>query len=344
MLTFHSNLQTQKKNHAKGLFLYSFHEFRLLFPDTFFEFLKIRENLIFAKKLSEKDYKELFHRGMFLYASPNTYVEHIKLSLLQDCYQAIGQHSVLFIILDTGSSLSVYDDEFGSTKRPLEPLMVVECIMRSGSQLTFLHNQSLTSNGKYDALRSFYLDEKSSLNGKFLFSGGSDLQYHLRFFLHGKNAVANIKGFYALDEFRGLSLKTEQYHFASDSISSLAINGIVSDAASINFIGNIFVAKDVQGVQSEQKNKTILLSNQASMVSAPNIEVLSNNVLCKHGSAVGYFDENQLFYLMSRGLSLSQAKSKLAEGFFDFLFQSFNNQYQEKQFLKNMRDKVRRML
>jgi Fe-S cluster assembly protein SufD len=80
-----------------------------------------------------------------------------------------------------------------------------------------------------------------------------------------------------------------------------------------------------------QENKNILLSNQARALSVPSLEVLTNDVHCFHGSALGRFDQNHLFYAASRGIDEIQMRTLLVRAFFGDMFadQRINELVQE---------------
>lgn len=81
------------------------------------------------------------------------------------------------------------------------------------------------------------------------------------------------------------------------------------------FNGKIFVRKDAQKTDAKQTNKTLLLSDQATIDTKPQLEIFADDVKCTHGATVGQLDEEQLFYLRSRGLAQSEARDILTFAF-----------------------------
>ena len=86
------------------------------------------------------------------------------------------------------------------------------------------------------------------------------------------------------------------------------------------FKGMIRIEKDAQGSCASQENKNILLSNGAHAVSVPSLEVLTHDVQCSHGSAVGRFDDEQLFYAASRGIDEKRTQHLLSNAFLADLY------------------------
>ena len=96
----------------------------------------------------------------------------------------------------------------------------------------------------------------------------------------------------------------------------MVIKGALHDNAFAHYQGNICIEKNASGSYASQENKNILLSNAARVVSVPNLEVLNNEVKCFHGSAIGRFDEEQLFYAACRGIDEKAAEKILLKAFF----------------------------
>jgi Fe-S cluster assembly protein SufD len=81
------------------------------------------------------------------------------------------------------------------------------------------------------------------------------------------------------------------------------------------FNGKIFVRKDAQKTDAKQTNKTLLLSDDATIDTKPQLEIFADDVKCTHGATVGHLDEEQLFYLRSRGIGLEEANDLLTFAF-----------------------------
>lgn len=91
--------------------------------------------------------------------------------------------------------------------------------------------------------------------------------------------------------------------------------GVVDDNATAVFNGKIFVQKDAQKTNAYQSNRNLLLSDNATVNTKPQLEIFADDVKCSHGCTVGQLDEEGLFYLRSRGVSEKSAKSLLIHAF-----------------------------
>jgi len=118
-------------------------------------------------------------------------------------------------------------------------------------------------------------------------------------------------------------LKTNIIHKAPNTFSRTIIKGVLDDTASANYEGMVRIEKGAKNTDADLKAHTILLSKKAKAIAIPRLDVLENEVKAGHGATVGKIDEEQLFYIMSRGLSLAQAKRIIINGFLASLLSEF---------------------
>ena len=138
--------------------------------------------------------------------------------------------------------------------------------------------------------------------------------------LRGEGADARIMGAYVLDETNKVQIATTQHHVVANTRSTLVMKGALRDNAYAHYHGIIRIEKEARGTYASQENKNILLSNSARALSVPSLEVLTHDVHCFHGSAIGRFDSEQLLYAASRGIDEKIAQRLLLKAFFADLF------------------------
>lgn len=112
-----------------------------------------------------------------------------------------------------------------------------------------------------------------------------------------------------------LDQHTRQRHTNGGAASNLLYKNVVDGNATAIFAGNIYVAPGAHKTDAYQANRNMLLSEKASVHSLPGLEILADKVRCSHGSASAPMDEEQLFYLLSRGIPRHEAQLLVAEGF-----------------------------
>ena len=111
--------------------------------------------------------------------------------------------------------------------------------------------------------------------------------------------------------------RTIQNHDAPKTTSDLLFKGAVQDTAASVYTGLIKIGKDAHGSQADQTNRNLTLSEGAWAQSVPNLDIETNDVKCSHASTVGPIDDEQRFYLESRGVRPEVAERLVVLGFFD---------------------------
>src|SRR3954447_6008644 len=134
--------------------------------------------------------------------------------------------------------------------------------------------------------------------------------------LAGPGATSRVTGAYFGDGEQHLDFDTFQEHIAPDTESDFAFKGALRDTATAVWRGMIRVEKDAQKTNAYQECRNLMLSPTTHAVPIPGLEILANDVRCTHGATVGRVDREQLFYLMSRGLTRQEAERLIVRGFF----------------------------
>lgn len=111
-----------------------------------------------------------------------------------------------------------------------------------------------------------------------------------------------------------------QEHFSTHAKSALNFKVVLTKRAKSSFRGLIVLHKDAQKSEAYQENKNLLLSRSARADSEPRLEIIPNDVTCKHGSATAELDKKQLYYIMGRGFNEHQAKEMIVKSFCNAAF------------------------
>lgn len=135
--------------------------------------------------------------------------------------------------------------------------------------------------------------------------------------MQGAGSTARLVGLYFGDGKQHLDRYTLQDHAAPNATSDLLFKGVLTDQARSVYSGLIRVHPHAQKTDAYQQNRNLLLSRTARADSIPNLEIGANDVRCTHGATVGKVDEEELFYIMCRGLTRADASRLIVEGFLD---------------------------
>jgi Fe-S cluster assembly protein SufD len=142
----------------------------------------------------------------------------------------------------------------------------------------------------------------------------------------GQNAETNLNGAYILKNNQLVDNHTVVDHLVAYCQSNELYKGVLYDKSTAVFNGKVFVRPDAQKINAFQSNANVLMSDDASVNSKPELEIYADDVKCSHGSTTGQLDESAIFYLRARGLSEKLAKSLLVSAFISDVLNKIENQ------------------
>lgn len=126
--------------------------------------------------------------------------------------------------------------------------------------------------------------------------------------LVGEGAEANVYGAYVCGADERVKIAVDMHHDVPHCNSRQLFKGIAGGASKVDFYGKIIVAQDAQRTEAYQENHNILLSDGAKVDTKPQLEIYADDVKCSHGATIGRLNEEEQFYMRSRGISLDDAK------------------------------------
>ena len=133
-----------------------------------------------------------------------------------------------------------------------------------------------------------------------------DLKMDVR--LAGEGSEANIFGAYVCGGDEKVKISVDMHHDLPHCNSRQLFKGIAGGTSKVDFYGKIIVAKDAQRTEAYQENHNILLSDGAKVDTKPQLEIYADDVKCSHGATIGRLNEDEQFYMRSRGITLEDAK------------------------------------
>ena len=145
--------------------------------------------------------------------------------------------------------------------------------------------------------------------------GGKLSRHDVSLKFNAEGGEAFVDGLYFLGEDQHHDTHSVIKHDVPNCTSHQTYKGILNDKSRGVFNGKVFVAVGASGTDGYQSNKNLLLSNDARVDTKPQLEIFNDDVKCSHGATVGQLEEEELFYLLSRGLNESLAKNLLTYGF-----------------------------
>ena len=126
--------------------------------------------------------------------------------------------------------------------------------------------------------------------------------------LAGEGSEANIYGAYVCGGEERVKIAVDMHHDLPHCNSRQLFKGVVGGVSKVDFYGKIIVAKDAQRTEAYQENHNILLTDGAKVDTKPQLEIYADDVKCSHGATIGRLNEEEQFYMRSRGITLEDAK------------------------------------
>ena len=158
-------------------------------------------------------------------------------------------------------------------------------------------------------------EEKSYSTINTLLLGGKFTRNNLSFYQNGEYCESNMNGVVVLNNNEFGDNHTYVDHKNANCESNELYKGIYLDKSKGVFNGKIMVRPDAQKINAFQANNNLLLSDNSSINSKPQLEIYADDVKCSHGCTIGQLDDDALFYMRTRGISKEDAKTILTFAF-----------------------------
>jgi Fe-S cluster assembly protein SufD len=192
----------------------------------------------------------------------------------------------------------------------------VELYVEQGAKLEYVSLQNLSRETWHFASHHARVERDAELDWVAGGFGSKKGKVRIQNDLAGPGATSRVTGAYFSDGTQHLDYDTFQEHMAPSTTSDFAFKGALRDESTCVWRGMIRVERDAQKTNAYQENRNLLLSERAHADAIPGLEILANDVRCTHAATIGQVDREELFYLMSRGLSKPEAERLIVRGFF----------------------------
>jgi len=193
---------------------------------------------------------------------------------------------------------------------------VSEIVVAENAKLQHYYIQTGNKNARSINHTEVYQEASSLYNNyKASFPGIDLLRNNINVVLDGMNVESHLFGLYLSGGQQLVDNHTIVDHRQPNCFSNELYKGVMQDEAKGVFNGKVFVRKHAQKTNAFQQNNNLMLSKKATVDSKPQLEIFADDVKCSHGSTIGQFNDEALFYLRSRGIGDKKAKALLVQAF-----------------------------
>lgn len=260
----------------------------------------------------------LWSGGVFLYVPEGVTVElpvHAVYRL--DTLGAVALGHTL-VVAERGASVR-YIEEFHSDNATYQALHsgVIEVAVGEEAKVEFSSIQEWGRNVYSFATRYARVESGGLMHWVIGEVGSKLIKAHAETQLIGKGAKTLTRGICFTDGDQHFDNTSNTHHAAEDTFGDILFKGALRDTSRLGFEGIIKVDHGAQRTDSYLTMNTLFLSEGARANSIPGLEILADDVRCSHGATVGTVQEDQMFYLMSRGIPEIEAEKLIVGGFFE---------------------------
>ena len=161
--------------------------------------------------------------------------------------------------------------------------------------------------------------------------------------LAGEGAEANIYGAYVCAGQEKVKIAVDMHHDLPHCNSRQLFKGVAGGMSKVDFYGKIIVAKDAQRTEAYQENHNILLTDGAKVDTKPQLEIYADDVKCSHGATIGRLNEEEQFYMRSRGITLEDAKVLQMISFIAPVLENIKDEAEREAVAQQFEDAVRNL-
>ncbi len=254
--------------------------------------------------------------GYFLYVPKNVTVEKPLqlINLLQSNKDTFATQRNL-IVVESGASLQLLLCNHTLDLNTYLNNSVTEIFVEGNGQLDYYTLQN--EHNKATSLNSVFIQQErdSRVTTHTSSLHGGVIRNNLKFILNGENAEAHMFGMSFLDKKQHVDNFTQVIHAKPNCMSNQLYKNVLNDQSTGAFAGRIHVMRDAQKTNAFQRNNNLLLTDNATMQTKPQLIIDADDVKCSHGATVGQIDEEALFYLRARGIGEDRARLMMMNAF-----------------------------
>lgn len=263
--------------------------------------------------------------GMFIYVPKGVQITEPLRAMYMSSMAKAAQFPRTLVVMEEGSEATILEELNGQGEGEQLVIPQVELVLNRGAQLNYINVQRLNSESWCFSDQSAQVAQDANLNTLSIFLGGKVTKADVGTTHVGPGGSSKMFGLALGDNKQHFDIHTQQHHVSPDSVSELLYKTALKGKATAIYKGLIRIEQEAQRSNAYQTNRNMLLSETARADSQPKLEIIADDVRCSHGATVGTVDENQLFYLRTRGLDQKEAEQLIVTGFCEDVLKDVQN-------------------
>jgi Fe-S cluster assembly protein SufD len=255
--------------------------------------------------------------GTFLFVPPGVTVEAPlqTVTYLDEDGAAVFPHTL--VVVGEGAEVTFIDRYHGPDLARALSVGIVELAVGPAARVRYASIQEWGDGVVHLGIQRARVERDAEFRSLAIGFGAALARAETEAILEGRGAYSEMLGIFFADGSQHFDHRTEQDHVAPDCTSDLLYKGALRDRSRGVYSGWVHVRPGAQKTDAMQTSRNIILSEEAFARAIPNLEIEANDVRCGHAASVGPVEEEQLFYLESRGIPRAEAEKLIVFGFFN---------------------------
>ncbi len=229
--------------------------------------------------------------------------------------QPTVSHPRTLILAGRESQVTLIESHVGLTRGVYFTNAVTELVAGENSTVNYCRIQQESERAYHVGALQVQQERNSNVTAHLISFGAALARQNATVVLDGEGTECLLNGLYAVDGRQHIDNYTTIDHAKPHASSREVYKGVLDGKAAAVFHGRIIVRQDAQKTDAKQSNRNLLLSDEATVNTKPQLEIYADDVKCTHGATIGQIDDEAVFYLRSRGIGREEARSMLTYAF-----------------------------
>ncbi|MGA3006470.1 MAG: Fe-S cluster assembly protein SufD [Opitutaceae bacterium] len=309
---------------ARGVIFTSLEDVLIKHADLVYRYFQVQAANLGADKFAALN-AALTTSGAFLYVPPGVEISEplVVTHTVAGAGSAVFPHTI--VIAGENSKVTLVEYFLSADSAPGLASGVNDLHAGPGAQLTYIGAQNWSRNMLSFQSNATTVRRDARVLSLNVHLGARQARHESHSRLQGTGAHSEMLALTVAQAEQEFDQRTLQSHQAPRTGSNLLYKNALLDQARTIFSGLIVVDPDAQKTDAYQSNRNLMLSSEAQANSLPGLEIQANDVRCTHGATTSHVDDEQLFYLKSRGIRPAPARELLVFGFFEEVIEKLDN-------------------
>ena len=227
--------------------------------------------------------------------------------------EGAAQFPHLIVIAEAGSKATIVETYASPSKSFTNS--AIQIVVEDNANLTHYRVQKESPESFHYGVTEVSVGRGALYNSTNINLGAALSRHDIELKFTAEGGEAYVDGLYMLNGSQHSDTHSIIDHTVPNCTSHQSYKGVLNDRSRAVFNGKVLVRENAHGTDAQQSNKNLLLSNEARVDTKPQLEIFNDDVKCSHGATVGQLEEEELFYLLTRGLPENLARNLLTYGF-----------------------------